>query len=152
NAVFVEGEKVGPLMLYGRGAGGDPTATSVVGDIIDLARTRMAGSLTFAGPATGASGSIRRLRPIEDLFGPYYLLMRVVDRPGVLAAIAGVFAEHEVSIKSVWQEGQGDEAQIVLITHRARERALQGCVRDLGGLDVVGEVSSVIRVEGAEAP
>jgi homoserine dehydrogenase len=154
NAVFVEGEKVGPLMLYGRGAGGDPTATSVVGDIIDLARTRGAGSLTLVGHAGGGEGGEgdrdRRLRPIGELSSQYYLLMRVVDRPGVLAGIAGVFAEHLVSIKSVWQEGHGDEAQIVLITHRAKEADLQACVEDLRGLTAVEEVSSVIRVEAAE--
>lgn len=150
NAVFVEGERVGPLMLYGRGAGGDPTATSVVGDIIDLARNRGRGSLAPTGSVSGSGGAGRRLRPIGELLGQYYLLMRVADRPGVLAAIAGVFAQHQVSIKSVWQEGHGDEAQIVLITHRAREEALQTCVRDLDELDVVAEVSSVIRVEAAE--
>jgi len=151
NAVFVEGEKVGPLMLYGRGAGGDPTATSVVGDIIDLARTPRAGSLTLVGHAAtvGEHGG-RRLRPMGELFSQYYLLMRVVDRPGVLAAIAQVFAIHLVSIKSVWQEGHGDEAQIVLITHRAKEADLLACVRDLRALDVVEDVSSVIRVENAE--
>src|SRR6266536_5233395 len=151
NAVFVEGEKVGPLMLYGRGAGGDPTATSVVGDIIDLARTRGAGSLTLVGHAaiTEEDGG-RVLQPMSELFSQYYLLMRVVDRPGVLAAIAQAFANHFVSIKSVWQEGHGDQAQIVLITHRAKEADLLGCVVDLRALDVVEEVSSVIRVEDAE--
>jgi homoserine dehydrogenase len=151
NAVFVEGEKVGPLMLYGRGAGGDPTATSVVGDIIDLARTRNAGSLTLVGHATsGEGGGGRRLRPIGELSSQYYVLMRVSDRPGVLAGIAGVFADHLVSIKSVWQEGHGDEAQIVLVTHRAGESALQACVGDLQELDAVEEVSSVIRVVAGE--
>jgi homoserine dehydrogenase len=151
NAVFVEGERVGPLMLYGRGAGGDPTATSVVGDIIDLARTPSAGSLTPAGLAAGEEGpGAKRLRPIGELSSQYYVLMRVSDRPGVLAAIALVFAEHLVSIKSVWQEGHGDEAQIVLITHRAGETALQACVLGLRDLDSVEEVSSVIRVEAAE--
>ncbi len=151
NAVFVEGERVGPLMLYGRGAGGDPTATSVVGDIIDLARTRGAGSLTLVGHAaiTEEDGG-RVLQPMSELFSQYYLLMRVVDRPGVLAAIAQAFANHLVSIKSVWQEGHGDQAQIVLITHRAKEVDLLGCVVDLRALDVVEEVSSVIRVEDAE--
>jgi len=151
NAVFVEGERVGPLMLYGRGAGGDPTATSVVGDIIDLARARSAGSLTLVGHATsGEGGGRRRLRPIGELSSQYYLLMRVSDRPGVLAGIAGVFADHLVSIKSVWQEGHGDEAQIVLVTHRAGESALQDCVADLRELDAVKEVSSVIRVVAGE--
>ncbi len=151
NAVFVEGERVGPLMLYGRGAGGDPTATSVVGDIIDLARTRGAGSLTLVRHAaiTEEDGG-RVLQPMSELFSQYYLLMRVVDRPGVLAAIAQAFANHLVSIKSVWQEGHGDQAQIVLITHRAKEVDLLGCVVDLRALDVVEEVSSVIRVEDAE--
>jgi homoserine dehydrogenase len=148
NAVFVEGEKVGPLMLYGQGAGGDPTATSVVGDVIELAKGPLAPAGHKAPDERGVTG--RRLRPIGELFAQYYLLMRVADLPGVLAAIAGVFAEHGVSIKSVWQEGHDDEAQIVLITHRAREDALQACVRELDGLDVVEEVSSVIRVEAGE--
>jgi homoserine dehydrogenase len=148
NAVFVEGEKVGPLMLYGRGAGGDPTATSVVGDVIELARGSLNPASHQAPDERGVTG--RRLRPIGELVAQYYLLMRVADRPGVLAAIAGIFAEHGVSIKSVWQEGHDDEAQIVLITHRAREDALQACVRELDGLDVVEEVSSVIRVEAGE--
>lgn len=147
NAVYVEGERVGPLMLYGRGAGGDPTATSVVGDIIDLAR----GGATSHLPAfVLPEGPTRRLRPIEELEAQYYLLLEVVDRPGVLAAIARAFADHGVSIKSVWQEGRGDEAQIVLVTHRATERDLRATVEDLRGLDVVEEVRSVLRVEGAE--
>ncbi len=151
NAVYVEGERVGPLMLYGRGAGGDPTATSVVGDLIEVARDRRAG----AGPSVmhhGWMGKDERVRltPIEELSAQYYVLMRVADRPGVLAAIASAFARHEVSIKSVWQEGHGDEAQIVLITHRAREADLQACVAELQGIDSVDRVASVIRVEGGE--
>ena len=144
NAVYLEGEKVGPLMLYGRGAGGDPTATSVVGDLIELARNRAAG----AGPGvvhqrTSGSG-VRRILPIQELSAQYYV------RHGVLAAIATVFAMHEVSIKQVWQEGHGDEAQLVLITHRASERALQECVEALAGIEAVESVRSVIRVEAAE--
>jgi homoserine dehydrogenase len=152
NAVFIEGERVGPLMLYGRGAGGDPTATSVVGDIMDIARGlgggRHSGRMTHPGGSTSAP--LRRIRPIEDMSAQYYMLMRVADRPGVLAAIAQVFSEHQVSIKSVWQEGHGEEAQIVLVTHRESERALQACVIDLRTLAAVKEVSSVLRVEGAE--
>src|SRR6266508_219675 len=154
NAVFVEGERVGPLMLYGRGAGGDPTATSVVGDVIELARGRSSGgarSLIGHADHPGVPSELapRRLKPIEEMQAQYYMLMRVADRPGVLAAIALVFAEHMVSIKSVWQEGHAEEAQIVLITHQARERALQACLRDLRMLDTVKAVSSVIRVEAA---
>ena len=150
NAVFIEGERVGPLMLYGRGAGGDPTATSVVGDVIELARNRgRGGSPSFVGHAAAGAPS-RRIKPIEELSGQYYLLMQVADRPGVLAAIATAFARHQVSIKSVWQEGHGEEAQLVMVTHRAGERGLQACVRDLKGIDSVESVSSVIRVEAGE--
>ena len=155
NAVFIEGERVGPLMLYGRGAGGDPTATSVVGDIIEIARGL--GESGHAGatpqhphPGWSSALPLRRIRPIEEMFAQHYVLMRVADRPGVLAAIATVFSGHEVSIKSVWQEGHGEEAQLVLVTHREREDALQACVHALRSLEAVKEVSSVIRVEAAE--
>jgi homoserine dehydrogenase len=153
NAVFIEGERVGPLMLYGRGAGGDPTATSVVGDIIEIARGLgeggREGKTAHPHPAA-TSARHRRIRPIEEMSAQYYMLMRVADRPGVLAAIALVFAEHEVSIKSVWQEGHGEEAQLVLVTHREPEHALQACVKALRGLDAVKQVSSVLRVEAGE--
>jgi homoserine dehydrogenase len=157
---------VGPLMLYGRGAGGDPTATSVVGDLIELARSRRSGvrpvmpghpwstadeEVAGEGAAEGSGAMLRRrVKPIDDLQSQYYVVMRVADRPGVLAAIATAFASHEVSIKSVWQEGHGDEAQIVLITHRAAERALQACVSALKSIESVGSVGSVLRVEGGD--
>jgi homoserine dehydrogenase len=154
NAVFIEGERVGPLMLYGQGAGGDPTATSVVGDVIELARGRGRGTVPPVGrgayPGYRPDLEGRRILPIQDLESQYYLLMEVADRPGVLAAIAQVFADHGVSIKSVWQEGHGHEAQLVLITHPAGERGLQACVRDLSTLEAVRSVKSVIRVVGGE--
>jgi homoserine dehydrogenase len=159
NAVFVEGEKVGSLMLYGLGAGGDPTAASVVGDLIEIARTRVAGGGPSAAghlqqlvslPDESGAGRERWIRPIEELSAQYYVLMHVADRPGVLAAIAGAFAQHDVSIKSVWQEGHGEEAQLVLITHRAGERSLRACVAELKGIESVGSVSSVLRVEAGE--
>ena len=153
NAVFIEGERVGPLMLYGKGAGGDQTATSVVGDIIDIARSSgqtRPGTMAHAHPGWSSQVPLRRIRPIEEMSAQYYVLMRVADRPGVLAAVATVFSEHEVSIKSVWQEGHGEEAQLVLVTHREPEHALQACVENLRTLDAVKEVSSVIRVEAAE--
>jgi homoserine dehydrogenase len=153
NAVFIEGERVGPLMLYGKGAGGDPTATSVVGDIIDIARSSGQGSpgpMAHAHPGWSSEIPLRRIRPIGEMSAQYYVLMRVADRPGVLAAVATVFSEHEVSIKSVWQEGHGEEAQLVLVTHREPEHALQACVASLRTLGAVKEVSSVIRVEAAE--
>jgi homoserine dehydrogenase len=146
NAVFVEGDRVGELMLYGRGAGGDPTATAVVADLVRVAR-----NLTLGGRALGCTCYLdRRVRPVEETESAYYLLLDVQDRPGVLAQIAGVFGSNDVSIKSVWQEGTGDEAQLVLITHRANEGGLQKTVRELADLAPVSEVRSVLRVEGVE--
>lgn len=143
NAVFVHGPHVGELMFYGRGAGGDPTSVAVVGDIVAAARERGAG---FPSPWFDE----RPVRPMERMEAQYYLLLDVVDRPGVLAQVAGAFGDHQVSIKSVWQEGTGDDALLVLITHRANEGALQATVRALEGLDPVLEVRSVLRVEGEE--
>src|SRR5438034_759420 len=115
NAVVIEGQRVGSVMLYGRGAGGDPTATSVVGDLVEAVHNLREGTASHA-PVTYQP---RRLKPIDEISSQYYILLEVDDRPGVLAAIATAFSEHAVSIKSVWQEGQGDEAQLVMITHRA---------------------------------
>lgn len=146
NAVFVEGEKVGELMFYGRGAGGDPTATSVVGDLVSAAR-----HLVNGGRGIGCTCVYERaIRPMDDTEGQYYLLLKVEDRPGVLAEIADVFGRNQVSIKSVWQEGTGDEAQLVFITHRAREGAFQKTLQGLRELEVVHAVQSVLRVEGEE--
>jgi homoserine dehydrogenase len=146
NAVFVEGERVGELMLYGRGAGGDPTATAVVGDLIRVARDLVQGAT-----AVGCTCYLeRRIRPVEDNEGAYYLRLDVADRPGVLAQIAGVFGDNRVSIKSVWQEGTGEEARLVFITHRAQEGPLQRTVAGLRELEAVKAVRSVLRVEGAE--
>jgi homoserine dehydrogenase len=146
NAVFVEGERVGELMLYGRGAGGDPTAVAVVGDLVDVSRTISTGG---SGPVMAGTVD-RRLRPMGEGESAFYLLIDVVDRPGVLAKVADAFGRHGVSIKSVWQEGFGDEALLVMVTHRANEAGLQETVADLDGLDVVAEVRSVMRVAGVE--
>jgi homoserine dehydrogenase len=146
NAVFVEGEQVGELMLYGRGAGGGPTATAILGDLVRVAR-----NLVIGGRGVGCTCYLdRSIRPMEDMEGAYYLLLDVEDRPGVLAQIAGVFGDNRVSIKSVWQEGTGEEAQLVLITHRAREGALQETVRRLRDLAPMRAVRSVLRVEDGE--
>jgi homoserine dehydrogenase len=138
NAVFLHGAGVGELMFFGRGAGGEPTAVAILGDLVASAE----GS-AFRHPWY----LDRRVRPMEAMEAQFYLLLDVVDRPGVLAKIAGAFGENKVSIKSVWQEGTGEDALIVMITHRANEGALQQTVRDLRDLDVVLEVRSVMRVE-----
>src|ERR687891_69995 len=145
NAVFVEGAAVGSLMFYGRGAGGYPTAAAVLGDLIDAAVNRSKGSHASIGVLGKA-----RIRPLDEVETAYYLNVDVFDRPGVLAAVAGVFGAHGVSIRSMEQEGLGDEARLVFITHIAREAALQATVRDLHQLDAVDRITSVLRVIGEQ--
>ncbi len=143
NAVFVEGAAVGDLMFYGRGAGGDPTGSAVLGDLIDAA--------TNLGKGTHATliSLVRRpIRPIDDLLTSYYLNLDVQDRPGVLRAIAEVFERHRVSIRSMEQEGTGDTARLILITHQAREADVQATLEDIRNLDVILNVTSVLRVIG----
>lgn len=146
NAVFVEGEKVGQLMFYGRGAGGDPTAAAVVGDVVQVARRLADGG---RAPATLHEGT-RAMRPMGDTRGQYYVNLHVVDRPGVLAEIAERFGRNGVSIERVWQEGSGDEATLVFITHLAQEGALQKTVAELREMDSVRAFTSLLRVEGEE--
>ncbi|MBV8159787.1 MAG: homoserine dehydrogenase [Acidimicrobiia bacterium] len=143
NAVFIEGAAVGDLMLYGRGAGGRPTASAVLGDVIDAAANRRRG----AHAGMGLLGKAR-IRHIEELSSEYYVALEVVDRPGVLAAVAGVFGTHGVSIKQMEQEGIGDDARLILITHTAVERAMQATLSELRDLDVVDRVGSLLRVVG----
>ena len=144
NAVFVEGAAVGSLMFYGRGAGGSPTASAVLGDVIDAAINLRKG--TFA-----SLGTFRRakVRPIDETSSEYLISLDVADRPGVLHAVTGVFARHDVSIRAAEQEGNGPDARLVFITHTARESALQATVRELRDLDVVRSVGSILRVVGA---
>ncbi len=143
NAVFVEGDAVGSLMFYGRGAGGSPTASAVLGDVIDAA-------LNLANGTHGSLGSFGRahIRPIDETSAQYLLSMEVADRPGVLHAVTGVFARHDVSIRAAEQEGNGPDARLVFITHVARESAMQATVRELRDLDVVRSVGSLLRVIG----
>ena len=143
NALFVEGDAVGDLMFYGRGAGGFPTASAVLGDLIDAALNRARGSHASVGALAKA-----RLRPIDEVESAYYLNLDVLDRPGVLAAVAGIFGDHGVSIRSMEQEGLGDEARLVFITHVAREADVQATIRDLHHLDAVDRITSVLRVVG----
>jgi homoserine dehydrogenase len=146
NAVFVEGPRVGQLMFYGPGAGGEATATAVAGDLITAARNRMTG-----GRGMGCTCVLeRRIRPMDDTRGQYYLNLHVEDRPGVLAEIADRFGRNGVSIERVWQEGSGAEATLVFITHRAQEGAFQKAVQELREISAVRSVASVLRVEGEE--
>ena len=144
NAVFVEGDAVGSLMFYGRGAGGSPTASAVLGDLIDAA-------LNLRSGTHGANGTFVDVpvRAIDEISAEYLLSLEVTDRPGVLHAVTGVFAEHDVSIRAAEQEGIGDEARLVFITHEARESDVQATVRELRELDVVRRVGGLLRVVGA---
>jgi homoserine dehydrogenase len=146
NAVFVEGPEVGQLLFSGPGAGGGPTATAVLGDVIDAARELLAGPRATPRVRFGHG----RIRPFEETTTKWYVRLRVVDRPGVLATIAGAFGMADVSIKSVWQEGRGDEATLLLITHDAREGHIRTAVRSLADLDEVREVAASIRVQSDE--
>jgi homoserine dehydrogenase len=146
NAVFVTGDAAGSLMFYGRGAGSLPTASAVVGDVVTVARALLAGERALPAPTL----PVRRVRPFETTSVQSYVLLDVVDAPGVLASVAATFGEHAVSIRTVWQEGAGETAQLLLITHAAREGDVRATLADLRALDTVRDVASVIRVEGAE--
>jgi homoserine dehydrogenase len=141
NAVFIEGDAVGNLMFYGRGAGGFPTASAVLGDLIDAAANLKKGSSATIGTLATVP-----IRPIDDATSEYYLNLEVTDKPGVLAAVAGVFGRHDVSIRTMEQEGLGEEARIIFITHTAREADVQATLHDLRELDVVDRIVSLMRV------
>jgi homoserine dehydrogenase len=144
NAVFVEAEAAGELMFYGRGAGGPPTASAVLGDIVAVARNRLAG-VRAASESAYARLPIRSMR---ETVTRYHVSLDVADRAGVLATVAGVFAGHGVSIATVRQTGRGDDAALVIVTHEARDAALSATVAELRELDIVRSVASVLRVEG----
>ncbi len=145
NAIFVEGEPVGEVMFYGQGAGRMPTASSVVGDVYDIARDIEQG-------CTGRLGctcfKTHRIRPIGDVISSFYLRLRAKDRPGVLAKIADAFGRHNVSLSSVIQrESPRAAAELIFLTHPTREAALRDSLTEISTLDVVEKVENVIRVE-----
>jgi homoserine dehydrogenase len=144
NAVFVESRSAGRLMFYGPGAGGSPTASAVLGDLVTIARNRVRGAV---GPGE-SSYAARPVAKIGSVTTRYHLSLEVADVAGVLARIAQVFAEHDVSIQTVRQNGRGEDAQLVIVTHRATDAALSATVASLRGLDMVRDVTSVMRVEG----
>ncbi|MDH3260376.1 MAG: homoserine dehydrogenase [Acidimicrobiia bacterium] len=146
NAVFIEGPQVGQLLFMGPGAGGGPTATAVLGDIIDAARELLA----HAQVAPRIRFAPGRLRDFGEIETKWYVRLEVADAPGVLALVAGTFGEFGVSIKSVWQEGRGEDATLLLITHDALEANQRAAVAALRSLDVVTEVAATIRVQSDE--
>ncbi|MEU7801818.1 homoserine dehydrogenase [Micromonospora arborensis] len=150
NAVFVEADAAGQLMFYGRGAGGAPTASAVLGDVVAVSRNRLAG-VRAASESAYADLSVR---PMGEALTRYHVSLDVADRPGVLASVASVFARHDVSIATVRQgsasgsPGRDGDAELVIVTHVAPDAALAATVGELRGLDIVRSVTSVLRVEG----
>lgn len=144
NAVFVESQSAGRLMFYGPGAGGSPTASAVLGDLVTVARNRVRGAV---GPGE-SSYAARPVVSIGRVMTRYHISLQVADVAGVLATIAQCFAQHDVSIQTVRQDGHGADAQLVIVTHRATDAALSATVDDLRELDAVLAVTSVMRVEG----
>jgi homoserine dehydrogenase len=142
NAVFVEGMAAGSLMLYGQGAGGMPTASAVLGDVIDAARNLVAST---ASPAP-VRALPRRAIDMDRLRSAFYISIDVFDRPGVLAAVATAFGDHHISIRSMEQVGLGDEARLIFLTHEATESDLADTIRALDQLEVVDSVGGVMRV------
>ena len=146
NAVFVEAESAGRLMFYGAGAGGTPTASAVLGDIVAVARNRLAGT---RGPDASTYAGLP-VMPMGETLTRYHVSLDVDDKPGVLAPVAEAFARHDVSIEAVRQASRGAEAQLVIVTHTARDASLAATIRELEALPVVRAVASVMRVEGEE--
>src|ERR1700722_2473463 len=146
NAVFVEAKSAGQLMFYGAGAGGRPTAAAVLGDVVAVARNRLAGT---RGPEPSTYAELPVL-PMGDTLTRYHVSLDVADRPGVLAPVAEAFARHGVSIQAVRQTSRGTEALLIIVTHVARDAALATTVSELQALPVVRAVASVMRVEGEE--
>jgi homoserine dehydrogenase len=150
NAVFVQGAAVGDLMFYGRGAGGNPTASAVLGDVVDAAANLLKGT-----HASNGSFAKANLRPVDELVSPFYVNLEVSDEPGVLAAVAGVFGDHRVSIHSMEQEVLEQQpnrgaARLIFITHAAREADVRATLHELNALDSVTSVGSVLRVIGTD--
>ncbi|CAB4709375.1 MAG: homoserine dehydrogenase [Actinobacteria bacterium] len=141
NAVVVDGEASGSLMFYGRGAGGDPTASSVLGDVIDAAINLNKGAHATLGVLTKA-----KLLPMAQTSCEYLIPLEVADKPGVLHAVTGIFASNNVSIRAAEQDGIGSGARLVFLTHMASEAAVQACIAQLRNLDVVMHVGALLRV------
>lgn len=145
NAVFVEAQSAGQMMFYGKGAGGEPTASAVLGDLVAIARHKVLGGI---GPKESDYASLK-IAPMGETKTRYLIRLNVADKPGVLESVAHVFASHSVSIQTVRQTGAGDKAELIIMTHTSTESALSATVQELGKLPAVTDVASVLRVEGA---
>jgi homoserine dehydrogenase len=154
NAIHLIGDAVGDIVLYGKGAGSLPTASAVVGDIIDLARNRIKG---VAGriPVASFQWESRMpmgIKPMADIESMYYLRCMVKDQPGVLSKISGILGQRGISISSVLQKGrkEGQTVPLVILTHRSLERAIQSALQEINALPMVSEPTTLLRMEGVE--
>ncbi len=147
NAVFVEAKSAGQLMFYGPGAGGAPTASAILGDVVAVARHRVSDSV---GPRESDYAD-RAIAPIGDTKTQFLIRLNVADKPGVLAAIAQVFSQEGVSIQTVRQSGRGNDAELIVVSHGATEAALSATVKALSKMDIVSKVESVLRVLGSQS-
>ena len=152
NAIFLQGDALGPCMLYGRGAGMMPTASAVVADIMELSRNVVKGISRRVQPYGARSGSLKeiRVRGIKDIQTRYYLRFAAVDKPGVLAKIAGILGRSQISIHSVVQRGRrmrGGAVPIFMLTHEARESNLQKALREMHRLSMLRGKTMFIRIE-----
>jgi len=145
NAVYVESESAGQLMFYGRGAGGAPTASAILGDLVAVTRHRAYSTVGY-GESDYADLDIA---PVGEVKSQYYVRLHVADKSGVLAAVAQTFVSEDISIQTVRQAGLGKDAELIVITHSAAEASLKACVKKLTDMSIVSKVESVIRVEGA---
>ena len=145
NAVFVEAQSAGQMMFYGKGAGGEPTASAVLGDLVAIARHKVLGGI---GPKESDYASLK-IAPMGETKTRYLIRLNVADKPGVLESVAHVFASQSVSIQTVRQTGAGDKAELIIMTHTSTESALSATVKELGKLPAVTDVASVLPVEGA---
>ena len=144
NAVFVEAKSAGQLMFYGKGAGGEPTASAILGDLVAVARHKISGGI---GPKESDYADLK-IAKIGQTKTRYLIRLNVADKPGVLESVAHVFTAHGVSIQTVRQTGAGDKAELIVMTHSSTESALSETVKDLSKLPAVTDVASVLRVEG----
>ncbi len=147
NAIYVESESAGQLMFYGRGAGGAPTASAILGDLVAVTRHRAYSTVGY-GESDYADLDIA---PVGDVKSQFFVRLHVADKSGVLASIAQVFASEDISIQTVRQSGLREAAELIVVTHAATEGSLTACIKKLTDMDIVSKVESVIRVEGVVA-
>lgn len=151
NAIRLTGDFVGPVMLYGRGAGMEPTASAVIGDVIDIARNLLSGIGRRCSPLGYQDDSVKTLqiKSTGEIVSKYYIRFSAVDRPGVLARISGALGRHDISIESMVQSSRkaGETVPIVIMTHEAREMDVTAALAEIDSFDIITEKSNLIRIE-----